>query len=99
MDNFIPLNGSPELQEEAVKQIASLQEFPIHELRFEWEENVLVLAQYDPFISPLLRVNVGLKDRKEWIRYIHISREMMKDIEFVKQIIQDEIDFAKKEYE
>ena len=101
MDNFIPLNGAPELQEEAVKQIASLPESPLCELRFKWEKDVYLVIANEPFSSSLIRITFLLKDKNEWVRYIAISREMLKDValEVVKQIIQEEIDSAKKESE
>ena len=101
MDNFIPLNGSPELQEEVVKQIANLPESPLYELRVEWEKDVYLVIANEPSTLSLIRITILLKAKNEWVRYTVISREMLKDLalEFVKQIIQEEIDFAKKESE
>ena len=99
MNNFIPLNGAPELQEEAIKQIASLPEFPLCELRFEWEKDVYLVIANEPSTLSLIRITISLKNENEWVRYTTLSREMLKDVplEFVKQIIQEEIDSAKKE--
>ena len=99
MDNFIPLNGSPELQEEAVKQIASLPSLPIHQLRFEWEKDVFLMAENDPFNSSLIRIHVVLNTSPRWNAVSAISREMLKDIEYLKEHIQNEIDCIKKSAE
>ena len=61
MHNFIPLNGSPELQEEAIEQIANLPSLPIHQLRFEWEKDVFLMAENDPSDSSLIRIGVVIK--------------------------------------
>jgi hypothetical protein len=95
MDNFIPLNGSSELQEEAVKQIANLPESPLCELRFEWEKDVYLVIVNGPFAVDLIRITISLKEKNEWVRYTVISREMLEGV----AIIQEEIDFAKKESE
>ena len=99
MDNFIPLNGSPELQEKAVKQIASLPESLLYELRFEWEKDVYLVIANEPFRSSLIRITVLLKAKNEWIGSSIISREMLEDIEYVKEHIQDEVDCIKKSAE
>ena len=102
MNNFTPLNGSPELQEEAVKQIANLPESPLYELRIEWEKDVYLVIANEPSSLSLIRINVIYgQPCNEWIRYITISREMLKGValEFVKQTIQDDIDYIKKSAE
>lgn len=96
MDNFIPLNGSPELQEEAIRQIASLPRLPIYQRRFEWEKDVFLMAENDPFDSSLIRIRVVLNTSPRWNAVSVISREMLEDIEYLKQIIQNEIDCIKK---
>jgi len=99
MDNFIPLNGSPELQEEAVKQIANLPEYPLYELRFEWEKDVFLMAENYYFSSSLTSMTVLLKAKNEWISSFIIPREMLEDIEYLKEHIQNEIDCIKKSAE
>ena len=101
MDNFIPLNGAPELQEEAVKQIASLPESPLYELRFEWEKDVYLVIANDPFDSSLIKIGIVLNTSPRWNAVSAISREMLKDValEVIKQIIQEEINCIKKSAE
>ena len=84
-----------------MKQIASLPEYPLYELRFEWEKDVYLVIANEPSTLSLIRITISLKAKNEWVRYTTISREMLKDVafEFVKQIIQEEIDSAKKESE
>ena len=99
MDNFIPLNGSPELQEEAVKQIANLPRLPISQRRFEWEKDVFLMVENDPFDSSLIKIGVVLNTSPRWNAVSAIPREMLKDIEYLKEHIQKEVDCIKKSAE
>lgn len=96
MDNFIPLNGSPELQEEAVRQIANLPRLPFYQRRFEWEKDVFLVVENDPFNSSLIRIHVVLNTSPRWNAVSAISREMLEGIEYLKEHIQNEVDCIKK---